>query len=94
MKKQYKCTVDKDAFILEQKEKPKNQFIVDLNNLQFDTKTFYEVVFSDVDKRVEVVIEKDESILKLAPEQQKRADHVYETITSIINQVCEKLNEK
>lgn len=95
MKKDYNLKIEDGALILENTTDPKEQFHINIEKLQFDTKAFYEAVFANVEEHIEITIGKDLSISELKdPNLQKVANHVYETIISIINQVCTKLNEE
>lgn len=95
MKKDYNLKIESDALILENIKDPKEKFYINVAKLQFDTKAFYEAVFANVDEHVEITIEKDLSICKIEDQKlQKVAHHVYETISTITNQVCTKLNEE
>ncbi len=94
MKKDYNLKIENNDFILQNKKDSKEQFIINIEKLQFDTKTFYEVVFANVEEHVEITISKDSSISQLNDQKlQKIANHVYDTISSVTNQVCIKLNE-
>lgn len=91
MKKDYKLKIENDDFMLENKEIPEEKFLINVHTLQFDTKTFYDIIFSNINEHIEITIEKDSS-LDNDPQIQKISDHVYNTISSIIDQVCEKIN--
>ena len=94
MKKHYLLKADNDTLVLTQDDNSTKKFTVKFENLQFDTKIFYDVVFADIERGQEIeVVKDDNSFIQLSPELQKTADHVYDTIISIISQVCERLAE-
>jgi len=95
MKKDYKFKFENSCFVLENGSNPAKRFTLDIKILQFDTKAFYEAIFSDVKEHIDIVITKDNSLDQITdPDTQKAAHHVFDTIVLITNQVCEKLNKE
>ena len=70
-------------------------FLIDAENLQFDTKKFYEVLFLDINQYIEIEIInecnfEDGNVSGI----EKRAKHVYDTINNITQDICINLNEQ
>ena len=90
MKKTFEFSVDDEKYILtstnpnEQKE----PFVISKNEMQFNTNSFYEYVFSDITVEMEV------EIVDKSREDDKAAKRVYSIISEILNGVMKKMNEK
>ena len=95
MKKELNLRLDDTSIILESTKKSVKKFCISIEQLQFDTSSFYESIFSDVNEHIEIAIKKDVSITHIDdPKTQRIIDHVYDTIVSVTNQICQKLNEE
>ena len=95
MKKEFLLRFEGTYFILENKSNPQKRFSIDIENLQFDTKAFYDALFSNVKTHIEIIISRDNSLDQISdPNAQKIAKHVCETIESITKQVCDRLNNE
>jgi len=93
MKKVYNFRIDETKLILENSINSKEKFIIESDKLQFDTKSFYEAIFADVNEHIEIHVEKDDSIEEIEDIKiRKTALYVYDTIILIMDQVCSKLN--
>lgn len=94
MKKVYRFRIEDARLILENTSNPSDKFLVEIDKLQFDTKSFYEAIFSDVNEHIEIQVEKDSNVEKIEDLKiRKIAWYVYDTILLIVDQVCFKLNE-
>jgi hypothetical protein len=95
MKKDYNLMIEDSNFVLKNISNPQEQFSISSTKLQFDTRKFYEAIFADTAEHIEITVTKDLSMENIQdPKLSKLASHVFDTITSIINQVCVKLNEE
>lgn len=94
MKKVYNFRVDKTNLILENSVNSNEKFVIEIDKLQFDTKSFYEALFADANEHIEIEVTKDKTAVDIEdPKIQKITSHVFDTIVLIVDQVCSKLNE-
>lgn len=96
MKKEFLLRYIEGKFIVTKKGDSNEEcFSIDEDNLQFDTKRFYEGLFLDVNEYIEMeLIDECNFIEGNDPSIQKKAKHVYNSIKDITQEICLKLNEQ
>ena len=63
-------------------------FTIEKDTMEFDTVKFYEYVFSDIDKGLDIMVD------NLVPESDKVGKRTYATIVEICDGVIDKMKEK
>ncbi len=90
MKKMFEFKAEEEKYILKNTNPndKRDAFEISKKEMQFDTNSFYQYVFSDINDKMEVeVVDKSDA-------SDKAAKRVYDTISEIANAVIERLNKK
>jgi len=90
MKKMFEFKAEEEKYILKNTNPndKRDAFEISKKEMQFDTNSFYQYVFSDISDKMEVeVVDKSDA-------SDKSAKRVYDTISEIANAVIERLNKK
>ena len=96
MKKEFEFKYkDRKFFITKKEGSDEECFSIDVDNLQFDIKKFYEGLFIDIDEYIEMEIVDDCNF----PEDgdliiRKKAKHVFDSVKEITQEICLKLNQQ
>lgn len=90
MKKTLNFKSNDTEYILENTNpnEKKEPFTIDMNTMEFDTTKFYEYVFSDIDKDLDI------EVVNLISESDKVSQRTYSTIVEICDGVIAKIKEK
>ncbi len=90
MKKTFEFNVDDEKYILKNTNpnEQKEEFVIDKNEMQFDTNAFYKYVFSDITSEMEL------EIVDKTLADDKTAKRVYGIVSETSKEVMKKMNEK
>jgi molybdopterin/thiamine biosynthesis adenylyltransferase len=94
MRKEFEFKFKEEKFIIKKKDSDEECFSIDINNLQFDIRKFYEGVFVDVNEHIEIEIVNECNFSENdAQNIVKKADYVYNSLIDITQNICSRLNE-
>lgn len=90
MKKTLDFKSDDTMYILENTNpnEKREPFTIDKDTMEFNTTKFYDYVFSDMDKEVDIEVD------NIVPESDKMGQRTYSTIVEICDGVIAKMKEK
>ena len=96
MRKEFELKYREGKFIITKKGGSDEEcFSIDENNLQFDTRKFYEGLFLDVNESIEIELINDCNSIECSDTSiQKKAKHVYDSLKHITQEICLRLNEQ
>lgn len=67
-------------------------FLIDAESMQFDTKKFYQYIFSDVKEVIEIVVDNQMNQNTLDPAIWKKGERVYRVISDLCSEISQKIN--
>ena len=90
MKKIYEFKSDDEKYTIVNKNPNDKKEVFEINkkDMQFDTNKFYQYVFADIDKGMEI------EFVDITNEQDKAAKRVYNVISEITSEVMNTINVK
>lgn len=92
MKKEYNFSYKNNKFLIVDRMSLKEVFSIDANKLEFDTLSYYKALFADVNEKIEIDIEY--AVNQDSEINEKSAKYIYETIKSLTDEICKKLNDE
>lgn len=96
MTKKYDFNYEEGRYILQynnpnSKEEP---FVIDTEDMQFDTKKFYMYIFSDVKEQINIEIINNIKMDIVSPEIAKKGERVYKVIDDLCKEITKRINSE
>lgn len=85
---EFKVDEEKYSLVNTNPNEKQEAFTISKKEMQFDTNKFYQYVFSDINKEMEI------EIIDGSIDSDKAAKRVYDTVSEIAKGVMKKVNEK
>lgn len=94
MTKRYQFSYQDGSYVLKYTNPNDNTepFFICAENMQFDTKKFYEYVFSDIKEITTIMISNDISSVVEDASIIKKGDRVYQVINDLCQEIVKKIN--
>lgn len=94
MTKRYQFSYQDGSYVLKYTNPNDNTepFFISAENMQFDTKKFYEYVFSDIKEITTIMISNDISSVVEDASIIKKGDRVYQVINDLCQEIVKKIN--
>lgn len=94
MKKEFRFKYRDEKFIIENCDNIDSAIYIDVNKLEFDTLSYYNLLFDDVVENISIKINYNINESEIEDKEiEKKAKYIYKSINDLTNEICEKINK-